>query len=120
MRLLSLAAAAALVLPVAACSTLDKAQACLESSRIVTETIARVRALGDDPAAMKKALDDGADRLNDIADKVGNTTLNEALTDLSRTLQGISVNDVNDAIDAAQKVVTDGARAAERIARECT
>jgi len=120
MRLVSLAAAAALVLSVSACSTLDKAQACLESSQVVTETISRIRDLGNDPAAMEKALDDGAARLNEIADKVGNTTLNEALTELSNTLEGLSVKNVNDAVDAAQKVVTDGAAAAERIARECT
>lgn len=120
MRLRSLAAAAVLVLSAAGCSTLDKAQACLESAQIVTDTISRIRALGDDPAAMEKALTDGAARLNDLAGKVGDTTLNEALTGLSRTLEGITVNDVDDAVDAARKVVTDGTAAAERIARECT
>lgn len=120
MRLVSLAAAAALALSTSACSTLDKAQACLESNQVVAETISRIRDLGNDPAAMEKALDDSAARLSDLADKVGNTTLNEALTDLSNTLEGLSVRNVDDAVDAARKVFTDGTRAAERIARECT
>ncbi|MFO7253560.1 MAG: hypothetical protein DIU60_022675 [Actinomycetes bacterium] len=116
-----LLAAAVLLAPAAAgCSTLDKAQACLESSRVVTETINRIREVGNDPAELERALNDAVERLEEIADKVGNTTLNEALTDLARTLEGITVRDVDDAIDAVQRVVTDGAAAAERIARECT
>jgi|GEM_PF-1362339 len=117
---LLLAAAVLLALAAAGCSTLDKAQACLESSRVVTETINRIREVGNDPAELERALNDAVERLEEIADKVGNTTLNEALTDLARTLEGITVRDVDDAIDAVQRVVTDGAAAAERIARECT
>lgn len=120
MRLLSLAAAAVLALTITGCSTVDKAQACLESSRVVTETISRVGALVNDPAEMEKALNDGAAKLGEVAEKAGNTTLNDALNDLAKTLEGLNVKDVNDAVDAAQKVATDGAAAAERIARECT
>lgn len=117
---LSLATAVVLTPAAAGCSTLDKAQACLESSKVVTETISRVRQLGNDPAEMERALNDAADRLNEIADRVGNTTLNDALSDLARSLEGINVRNVNDAVDAVQRVVTDGTAAAERIARECT
>jgi hypothetical protein len=120
MRLLSLTAAAVLALTITGCSTVDKAQACVESSRIVAETISKIGSLANDPAAMEKALNDGASRLNDAADKAGNTTLNEALTDLSKSLEGLNVQNVNDAVDAAQKAATDGAAAAEKIARECT
>ncbi|MEV5407729.1 hypothetical protein AB0K60_02665 [Thermopolyspora sp. NPDC052614] len=120
MRLLSLTAAAVLAVTIAGCSTVDKAQACLESSKIVADTVAKIGSLANDPAAMEKALNDGAARLSDAADKAGNTTLNEALDDLSKSLEGLNVKDVNDAVDAAQKAATDGAAAAEKIARECT
>ncbi|MEO3791515.1 hypothetical protein ABGB14_15025 [Nonomuraea sp. B10E15] len=100
--------------------TIDKAQACLEAPKIVTDLGAQIAKLTDDPQAMDKALDDAATKLNDVADKAANTTLKEATDDLAATLSGISVTSVNDAVDAAQKVGTDSAAYLEKVAKACT
>ncbi|MEO3885848.1 hypothetical protein [Nonomuraea sp. B5E05] len=100
--------------------TIDKAQACLEAPKIVTDLGAQITKLTDDPQAMDKALDDAATKLNDVADKATNTTLKEATDDLAATLSGISVTSVNDAVDAAQKVGTDSAAYLEKVAKACT
>ncbi|MEO3800696.1 hypothetical protein [Nonomuraea sp. B1E8] len=100
--------------------TIDKAQACLEAPKIVTDLGAQIAKLTDDPQAMDKALDDAATKLNDVADKATNTTLKEATDDLAATLSGISVTSVNDAVDAAQKVGTDSAAYLEKVAKACT
>jgi hypothetical protein len=121
MRFLPLAAAAlGFALFTTGCSSVDKAQACLESSKIVTETISNVTALASDPKAMNKALKDGAAKLSDAADKAGNTTANQALQNLAHTLSKINVKSANDAVDAAQRVATDGASTAKKLAQECT
>ncbi|GAA3260872.1 hypothetical protein [Nonomuraea helvata] len=121
-RFLPLTAFAACVL-VAGCgevnNTIDKAQACLEAPKIVTELAAQVTKLTDDPKAMDKALDDASAKLNDVADKAANTTLKEASDDLAKTLSSISVKDVNDAVDAAQKVGTESAAYVEKVAKAC-
>ncbi|NRQ39615.1 MerR family transcriptional regulator [Nonomuraea sp. NN258] len=100
-------------------NTIDKAQACVESARIVKDLATKVTSLTDDPQAMDKALDDAATKLNDAADKAANTTLKQASEDLAKTLSGISVKDVNDAVDAAQKVGTDTAAYLEKVATAC-
>ncbi|MEW9549282.1 hypothetical protein [Nonomuraea sp. NPDC050783] len=123
-RFLSLAAFSVVVLAAAGCGevnqTIDKAQACLEAPKIVTELGAQVAKLTDDPQAMDKALDDAAAKLNDVADSAANTTLKEASDNLAATLSGISVQNVNDAVDAAQKVATDSAAYLEKVSRACT
>ncbi|MFI7133801.1 hypothetical protein ACIBQ1_49555 [Nonomuraea sp. NPDC050153] len=101
-------------------STIDKAQACLEAPKIVADLGAQLKTLADDPKAMDKALDDAATKLNDVADKAANTTIKEASDDLAKTLGGINVNDVNDAVDATQKVLTESAAYAEKVAKACT
>ncbi|TDD16652.1 hypothetical protein [Nonomuraea diastatica] len=101
-------------------NTIDQAQACLEAPKIVTDLGAQITKLTDDPQAMDKALDDAATKLNDVADSAANTTLKEATNDLAATLSGISVNNVNDAVDAAQKVGTDSAAYLEKVAKACT
>ncbi|HEX4813465.1 MAG TPA: hypothetical protein VFV66_12015 [Nonomuraea sp.] len=100
--------------------TIDRAQACLEAPKIVSELGAEVAKLTDDPQAMEKALDDAAAKLNDVADQAANTTLKEATDNLAGTLSGITVNDVGDAVDAAQKVATDSAAYLEKVAQACT
>ncbi|WP_188187407.1 hypothetical protein [Nonomuraea sp. SYSU D8015] len=100
--------------------TIDKAQACLEAPKIVSELGAQVAKLTNDPQAMDKALDDAATKLNDVADKAANTTLKEATNDLANTLSGINVNNANDAVDAAQKVATDSAAYLEKVTKACT
>ncbi|MEQ4721376.1 hypothetical protein [Nonomuraea sp. B19D2] len=101
-------------------NTIDKAQACLEAPKIVTELGAQVTKLTDDPKAMDKALDDAATKLNDVADKAANTTIKQASDDLAKTLSGISVQNVNDAVDAAQKVATESAAYVEKVTKACT
>ncbi|SEK94867.1 hypothetical protein [Nonomuraea pusilla] len=101
-------------------STIDKAQACLEAPKIVADLGARISKLTDDPQAMDKALDDASAKLNDFADKAANTTLKEASDDLAKTLGGIDVKNVNDAVDAVQKVGTDTAAYLEKIAKACS
>jgi hypothetical protein len=117
-------AAFALCIAAAGCGevnqTIDKAQACLEAPKIVSELGAQITKLTDDPQAMNKALDDTAAKLNDVADKAANTTLKDATNDLANTLSGISVNNVNEAVDAAQKVATDSAAYLEKVTKACT
>ncbi|NUT09465.1 MAG: hypothetical protein HOQ38_03235 [Nonomuraea sp.] len=101
-------------------NTIDKAQACLEAPKIVTDLAAQVKNLTDDPKAMEQALDDAAGKLNDVADKAANTTLKQASEDLAKTLSGIDVNDVNGAVDAAQKVGTETADYVAQVAKACS
>ena len=100
--------------------TIDKAQACIEAPKIVTELAAELTKLRDDPQAMEKAIDDAAAKLGDVADAAANTTLKEASDSLVATLTGITIQDVNDAVDAAQKVATESAEYVERVARACS
>ncbi|MET8867132.1 hypothetical protein ABZW11_29670 [Nonomuraea sp. NPDC004580] len=101
-------------------NTIDKAQACIEAPKIVTELGAQVTKLTDDPQAMDKAIDDAAAKLNGVADSAANTTLKEASDSLAATLTGITVNDVNDAVDAAQKVATESADYVNKVAQACS
>ncbi|GAA3798719.1 hypothetical protein GCM10022226_17600 [Sphaerisporangium flaviroseum] len=122
MRFLPLAAAAAFgfTLLTTGCSTVDKAQACIEANKVITETGAKITQLADDPKAMEKALEDGAAKLEDVAQTAGNTTLNEALQKLADSFKGLNVNNANEAVDATQKVANDTAQAVKTIAQECT
>ncbi|SEG30169.1 hypothetical protein SAMN05444920_102504 [Nonomuraea solani] len=101
-------------------STIDKAQACIEAPKIITELGAKITQLTDDPKAMDKAIDDAATKLTGVADQAANTTLKEASDDLAKTLSGINVTTVNDAVDAAQKVTTEGAAYVEQVAKACS
>lgn len=122
-RFASLAAVPALVLVMAGCAevndTVDRAQACLEAPKIVTELTSKLADLANDPQAMEKALDDTAAKLNDLADKAANTTIKEASDNLATTLKNIDVQNVNDAVDAVQKVGTDTAAYVKRVAEAC-
>ncbi|MDF2705964.1 MAG: hypothetical protein K0R62_1616 [Nonomuraea muscovyensis] len=122
-RFVPLAASALLVLA-AGCAevntTIDKAQACLEAPKIITELGAEIAKYKDDPQAMDKAIDNAAGKLNEVADKASNTTLKEATDELATTLGGINVTSVNDAVDAAQKVTGDTAAYLDRIRQACS
>jgi ABC-type transporter Mla subunit MlaD len=122
MRFLPLAAAAAIGLTVltTGCSSVDKAQACIEANKVITETGAKLSALADDPKAMEQALNDAASKLEDAADTAGNTTLNDALQKLADNFKKLNVDNPDDAAKAAQKVATDTAQAVKTIAQECT
>ncbi|MET8146678.1 hypothetical protein ABZU32_40790 [Sphaerisporangium sp. NPDC005288] len=122
MRLIPLAAATAtgFLLLTTGCSTVDKAQACIEANKVIAETGSKITSLANDPKAMDKALEDGAAKLQDVADKAGNTTLNQALGDLADRFKDLNIKDANDAVDAAQKVATDTASTLKAIAEECT
>jgi hypothetical protein len=121
-RLVPLAVVTAGVLA-AGCSdvnnTIDRAQACLEAPKIMTELVADIANLTNDPQAMDKAIDDAATKLNDVADTASNTTLKEASDNLATTLTGITVQDANDAVDAAQKVGTEATAYAQQVAQAC-
>src|SRR6478609_3378970 len=82
----------------------DKAQQCLQAAAIVTDTVQKITPLIEDPAAMEKALNDGAAKLGDLADKAANTTLKEAADGVAKDLEGLNVTDANSAVDAGQKV----------------
>ncbi|MBF8190405.1 hypothetical protein ITP53_32780 [Nonomuraea sp. K274] len=101
-------------------STIDKAQACLEAPKIVSELGTNIAQFANDPQAMDKAIDDAAGKLNGVADQAANTTLKEASDNLASTLSGINVTSVNDAVDAAQKVSTDSAAYLEKVTQACT
>ncbi|MGV9774231.1 hypothetical protein [Streptosporangium sp. NPDC003464] len=126
-RIPALAASAlAAVLITTGCSELqqvsegvDKAQQCLQAAGIVTETVQKITGLMDDPAAMEKALNDGAAKLGDLADKAANTTLKEAADGVAKDLEGLNVTSANDAIDAGQKVATDSVKWVEQLTGAC-
>ncbi|MFG2073305.1 hypothetical protein [Nonomuraea maritima] len=100
-------------------NTIDQAQACLEAPKIVADLGTQLTQLTNDPQAMDKALDEAATKLNEVADTAANTTLKEASDSLAATLTGITVTDVNGAVDAAQKVAGESAAYVEKIAQAC-
>ncbi|MBG0830971.1 hypothetical protein HS041_24745 [Planomonospora sp. ID67723] len=97
----------------------DKAQQCIQAAGIVTETAAKVAGLVNDPAAMEKALNDGATQLGTLADKAANTSLKEAADGVSSSLGSLNVQNANDAVDAAQKVAADSARWVQELTGAC-
>ncbi|WP_327091189.1 hypothetical protein OIE66_11300 [Nonomuraea sp. NBC_01738] len=101
-------------------STIDKAQACVEAPKILTELGAEITRLKDDPKAVDKAIDDASAKLGDVADKAANTTLKEATDSLVTKLDAINVQDVNGAVDAAQKVGTEAVSYAEKVLKACS
>ncbi|SDH45608.1 hypothetical protein [Nonomuraea jiangxiensis] len=101
-------------------STIDKAQACLEAPKIIAELGTKLTDFANDPQAMEKALDETATKLNTVADDAANTTLKEASDNLAATLSGISVDNVNDTVDAAQKATAEGAAYLEQVAQACS
>ncbi|MDH2424152.1 hypothetical protein [Sphaerisporangium sp. TRM90804] len=122
MRILPLAATAAIAFTVLAtgCSTVDKAQACIEANRVLTETAGKITGLVNDPQAMEKELDNAAKKLEETATTAGNTTLNDALQKLADSYKGLNVTSANEAVDAAQKAAEDTAQTVQTVARECT
>lgn len=101
-------------------ATVDKAQACLEAPKIVTEMVATVGTLVNDPAAMEKELDAAGKKLGDVADKASNTTLKEATDDLANSLSKLNVNTANEAVDAVQKVGNDTAAYLTKLKEACS
>ena len=97
----------------------DKAQACLEATKIVGEMTSKVASLRDNPEQLEKALNDSAAKLEDTAAKAGDTTLTEALNGLAGVYQSINITDVNSAVDAAQKATTETAKYLSDITAAC-
>lgn len=102
------------------CSTVDKAQACIEANKAISESVAKIGQLAQDPTAMEKALKDGAAKLEDAAGTAGNTTMNEALQKLADSMKKLDAGSLEEAAQAAQKVATDSAQAIKTVAEECT
>ncbi|MEU9830656.1 hypothetical protein AB0D67_03850 [Streptosporangium sp. NPDC048047] len=98
----------------------DKAQQCLQATGIVTETVSKISGLTDDPAALEKALNDGASKLSGLADQAANTTLKEAADGVAADLRKVNVTDANSAVDAAQKTATDSVRWIEQLGSACS
>ncbi|MBE3009812.1 hypothetical protein IL992_11505 [Microbispora sp. NEAU-D428] len=120
MRLLPFAAAcAAAVLLVSGCASADKAQTCAEATQVISRTISEIGKVVDDPAAMRKKIEDGAADLENMANKAADTTLRDALQGLADSLQKLNVDDANAAVDAAQKVATDGANYLREVSKAC-
>ena len=120
MRLLPFAAAcAAAVLFASGCASADKAQTCAEATRLVSRTITEIGKVADDPAAMRKKIEDGAANLEDLANKAADTTLRQALQGLADSLQKLNVDDARAAMDAAQRVATDGANYLREVSKAC-
>ncbi|GAA4069003.1 hypothetical protein GCM10022248_41650 [Nonomuraea soli] len=101
-------------------NTIDKAQACLEAPKILTDLGAELTRLKDDPEAMNKALDDSAAKLNDLADKASNTTIKEATDNLAAELGKINVSSVNEAVDTVQKVSSETVTYLDELRKACT
>ncbi|GGO18690.1 hypothetical protein GCM10010116_37600 [Microbispora rosea subsp. aerata] len=120
MRLLPLAAAcAAAVLLSSGCAAADKAQSCAEATQVVSQTISAIGKAVDDPAAMRQKIEDGVTDLENMANKAADTTLRDALQGLADSLQKLNVDDANAAVDAAQKVATDGANYLSKVSEAC-
>jgi hypothetical protein len=120
MRSLPLAAlGAAFIMLISGCSAADKAQSCVEAPKVISDTISKIGAAANDPEAMRKEISDGAAKLDDLAAKAGDTTLQEALDGMANTLKSLNVDDANAAVDAAQKVATDGANYLKQAAEAC-
>ncbi|MEV8633570.1 hypothetical protein AB0395_18110 [Streptosporangium sp. NPDC051023] len=98
----------------------DKAQQCLQATGIVTDTVKKIAGLADDPDAMEKALNDGAAKLGDLADKASNTTLKEAADGVASSLEKLNVTDANSAVDAAQQVATDSVNWIKQLTAACS
>ncbi|MEU7897809.1 hypothetical protein AB0B45_33735 [Nonomuraea sp. NPDC049152] len=117
-------AAFAVVVFASGCSeinaTVDKAQACLEAPKIVSETVAKISGLVNDPAAMEKELDAASKKLGEVADKASNTTLKEATDDLAASLGKLDVNSANEAVDAVQQVGNDTAAYLTKLKEACS
>ncbi|GHH64302.1 hypothetical protein GCM10017673_06710 [Streptosporangium violaceochromogenes] len=97
----------------------DKAQQCLKAAAVVTDTVQKITKLTDDPAAMEKALNDGAAKLGDVADKAANTTLKEAADGVAKNLRDLNVTDADSAVDATQKLATDSVRWVKQLTDAC-
>ncbi|SDG06850.1 hypothetical protein SAMN05421505_101294 [Sinosporangium album] len=100
-------------------NAVDKVQACAEAAKIATDLAGKVVGLATDPAALEKALNEAAANLRSTAEKAGNTTLEEAANGLAKTYESITVENANNAVDAAQKVVTDTAQHVSSITAAC-
>ncbi|WP_169949522.1 hypothetical protein [Microbispora sp. H11081] len=120
MRLLPLAAAgAAAVLLASGCATVDKAQSCAEATQLISRTVSEIGKAVSDPATMQRKIEEGATGLEDMANKAADTTLRDALQGLADSLQKLNVDDANAAVDAAQKVATDGATYLRQAGEAC-
>jgi hypothetical protein len=97
----------------------DKAQACLEATRIATDMAGKVAGLADNPAELEKALNDGAAKLEETAAKAGDTTLQEALNGLAGVYQGFDISDANSAVDSAQKAAAETTKYLADITSAC-
>ncbi|WP_283133262.1 hypothetical protein [Rhizohabitans arisaemae] len=100
-------------------NAVDKVQACAEATRIGTTVAGKVVGLANDPAAVEKALNEASNDLKAAADKAGNTTLQEAINGLAESYRNLSLDSVNNAVDSAQKAVTDTTRYLADIAKAC-
>ncbi|PZG39951.1 hypothetical protein C1I98_22940 [Spongiactinospora gelatinilytica] len=100
--------------------TVDKAQACLEATKIAGEITSKAVSLANNPQELEKALNDAATKLEDGAAKAGDTTLREAMEGLAKSYQNLDISDVNSAVDAAQRAAADTAKYLGDITQACS
>ncbi|MEU1731850.1 hypothetical protein [Streptosporangium sp. NPDC020145] len=98
----------------------DKAQQCVQAAGIVTDTVKKLATLADDPGAAEKALNDGAAKLGELADKASNTTLKQAADDVSESLKNLDVTDAQSAVDAVQKAGNDSVAWIRKLTEACS
>ncbi|SDR29133.1 hypothetical protein [Thermostaphylospora chromogena] len=98
----------------------DQAQACLEATRVVTGINDKIVEMRNNPEQLSQILEDSAAKLQDAAEKAGDTTLREALEGLAGVYRNLDISDVNSAVDAAQKALADTAKYAAEITAACT
>ncbi|MBX6385549.1 MAG: hypothetical protein IRZ07_21675 [Microbispora sp.] len=120
MRLLPLTAAcAAAVLLSAGCASADKAQSCAEATQVISRTISEIGKVVDDPAAMRKKIDDGVADLENVANKAADTTLRDAVQGLADSLKKLDADDAKEAANTAQQVAADGADYLRKVSDAC-
>lgn len=126
MRLLPLSAISLVAVLMTGCGLIgdaqdaaQKTQQCVEAVGIVTETVSKVTSLVDNPAEVEKTLTEGAQKLQNLADKAADTTLREAAEGVADKLAGLNVKDANDAVDALQKLATDSVAWADTLTKAC-
>ncbi|GII87676.1 hypothetical protein Ssi03_56660 [Sphaerisporangium siamense] len=94
-------------------------QQCLDAGGIVTSTVQKATALSEDPAGMEKALNDGAAKLAEVADKTSDDELKKAATEVAEKLKNLDVTNDDTAIKALEKLGTDSAKWAGQLIDAC-
>ncbi|GII67389.1 hypothetical protein Skr01_74740 [Sphaerisporangium krabiense] len=94
-------------------------QECLDAGGIVTDTVQKATAASENPAAMEKALNDGAAKLAALGEKAGDDDLKKAAAEVAEKLKNLDVTNDDTAIKALEKLGTDSAKWASQLIDAC-